>query len=62
MGLIPGPAQLKDSAQVVAVAWNQSLAWELPYAVGAAITLKKKKKKKHFSRRKSERNHFQISY
>jgi len=28
-----------------AVAWIQSLAWELPYASGVAIKKKKKKKK-----------------
>ena len=40
-GLIPGPAQqVKDL--VLPHLWHRSLAWELPYATGAA---KKKKKK-----------------
>ena len=34
------------AAKVTAVAWNQSLAWEPPYAEGVAIKLKKKKRKK----------------
>ena len=40
---------LKDLAQVAASAWIQSLARELPYAVGTAIKKKKKKKKKNWS-------------
>ena len=41
-GLIPDPAQwVKEfgfaQAKVIAVVWIQSLAWELPYAMGAAI-------------------------
>ena len=36
---IQSPAQwgLKDPTQVTALAWVQSLAWELPYAVDMAI-------------------------
>ena len=46
---VQSPAQqsgLKDLAQVKAVAWIQSLTWELPYAVSVAIKKKKKKKNK----------------
>ena len=32
--------------RLVAAAWIQSLAWELPYAVGAALKGRKTKKKK----------------
>ena len=53
MGLVPSLEQwVKESGVAAAVAWVtapariQSLAWELAYAVGAAI--KKKKKKKEF--------------
>ena len=28
---------LKDPAQIIAAVWIQSLAWEIPYATGAAI-------------------------
>ena len=48
MGLIPGPAQwLKGSgiataAAQVTVAWIQSLAQQLPYAMDAATKLKTK--------------------
>ena len=49
-GLVPSPElQVKGSSVAAAMAWvaaaaeTQSLAWELPYAIGA---LKKKKKKK----------------
>ena len=38
---------LKDPALLVAVAQIQSLAWELPYATGAAIKEKKKKELIH---------------
>ena len=38
MGLIPGPAQcVKASAAAAAVAWMQSLAWELQHAQDVAI-------------------------
>ena len=40
----PGGLAVKDSAVVTAVVWVQSLAWELPHAMGSA---KKKKKKKN---------------
>ena len=53
MDLIPSPVHLVKGSGVTAAVvlsynytWIQSLAWELPYAVGAAIKLKKKKKKK----------------
>ena len=37
-GLIPGLVQwVKGSGVAIAVAWIQSLAWEFPYATGAAI-------------------------
>ena len=48
--MIPGPAQwvkiwgvAAAAAQVAAVAQVQSLAWELPCAMGMAIKLKNKK-------------------
>ena len=54
-GLIPGSVQCglriwiaAAVVYVVALARIQSLAWELPYAMGAA--LKKKKKKKHLTK------------
>ena len=31
--------------RTVAAAWIQSLAWELPYAIGAVLKRKRKKKK-----------------
>ena len=38
MSLIPSPAQwVKGSGAATAVAWIQSLAGELPYAMGVAI-------------------------
>ena len=43
---------LKDPALLVAVAQIQSLAWELPYATGAAI--KEKKKKNSFTKQKQD--------
>ena len=49
MGSIPGPTQWVKGCsiaaavmEVAAVARTQSLAWELPYATGGAITLKNK--------------------
>ena len=33
----PGPLGYKGSGTAVTVAWIQSLAWELSYAVGVAI-------------------------
>ena len=40
--MIPGPSAVD---LVTAAAWNQSLAWECPYAMGVAI--KKKKEEVH---------------
>lgn len=38
MGSIPTPGQwVKGSALAAAAAWIQSLAWKLPYAVGATF-------------------------
>ena len=52
--MIPSPAQwvkgsIVDAARawVNAAAWIQSLAWELPDAMGAAKEKKKRKKKKN---------------
>ena len=45
MGSIPGLAEcVKESGIATAVDWIQVLAWELPYAVGAAIKYKLKKR------------------
>ena len=47
MGVIPGPAQwVKGSRVATAAVQIQSLVQELPYAMGAAVKLKKKKRKK----------------
>ena len=50
-GSIPGPAQWVKGfgvaaapVRITAVAQSQSLAWELPYATGAAIKINKQKK------------------
>ena len=40
---IPSPAQwVKGSGITASAAWIQSLAWELPYAMGVAIKRKKR--------------------
>ena len=50
--MIPGPAQwVKGSCLATVVVWIQSLAWELPYAMCAAIKKKKKKKNVILKRR-----------
>ena len=42
MGSIPGPTQwVKGSGIAAAVAWFQSLAWEIPCAMGTVITKQK---------------------
>ena len=44
--MIPGQSQwVKGSGVAIPVAWIQSLALELPYAMGTALKKKKKKKK-----------------
>ena len=46
-GSVPSPGQWVEGSGVAAtVAQSQSLAWELSYAVGAALQKKKEKKKK----------------
>ena len=44
VGSLAWHSGLKDTAWIPAVAWAQSLAQELPYAVGVAIQLKNKTK------------------
>jgi len=55
VGLVPGLTQwVKDLTLLwlwlAAAALIQSLAWELPYAIGAAAKKKRKKKKKEKER------------
>jgi len=46
VGLIPSMAQWdKGSSVAAAGAWIQSLAWELPYAVGVAVKKKEEERK-----------------
>ena len=43
---VKGSGTVTAVARVAAVAWIQSLAWELSYAMSTAIKKKKKKEKK----------------
>ena len=46
---VKGSAMAMTAAQVTAAAWIQSLAWELPHAVGVDLKEKRKEKKASFS-------------